>query len=80
VLAQTTYALGPRHFALLRATWRGTRWADAGNTVPKPAGWGAAVAWGWESADRRWSMVAAALGLARKDTDPSYWLLVRWRP
>lgn len=80
VLAQTTYALGPRHFALLRATWRGRRWADADNTVPKPAGWGAAVAWGWESADRRWSMVAAALGLARKDTDPSYWLLVRWRP
>lgn len=80
VLAQTTYALGPRHFALLRATWRDTRWADADNTLQRPAGWGAAVAWGWESADRRWSLVAAALGLARKDTDPNYWLLVRWRP
>jgi hypothetical protein len=80
VLAQTTYTLGPRHFALLRATWRATRWTDADNTVPRPSGWGAAVAWGWESADRRWSLVAAALGLARKDTDPSYWLLVRWRP
>ena len=80
VLAQTTYALGPRHFALLRATWRDTRWADADNTEQRPAGWGAAAAWGWESADRRWSVVAAVLGLARRDTDPSYWFLVRWRP
>jgi hypothetical protein len=55
-LGQTTWRHEGRGFSLLRLTWRGARYSDAANTILRRApGWSLALAYGTESAERRWS-------------------------
>ena len=79
VLGQTTWRYAARSFTLLRATWRGERYRDEGNSVERPAGWSLALGHGWESSDRRWSFTGTVQSDLRSGEQPTLWALLRYR-
>ena len=78
-LAQTTWRHAARSFTLLRATWRGERYADEANMVQNPSGWSLALGHGWESSDRRWSFTGTVQSDLRSGEQPTLWALLRYR-
>lgn len=59
----TTWASSARVYLSARAVWRATRYEDAANLTPRPAGWSVDLMGFWESADKHWQVGAAALNL-----------------
>ncbi len=78
-LGQTTWRHEGRGFSLLRLTWRGARFSDAANTLRREPGWSLALAYGKESADRRWSFTGTLQTGLRSGEKPTLWALVRYR-
>lgn len=78
-LGQTTWRHEGRGFSLLRLTWRGARFSDAANTILREPGWSLALAYGTESAERRWSFTGSLQTGLRSGAKPTVWALVRYR-
>ena len=79
VLGQTTWRHEARSFSLLRLTRRGLRYRDEANSVLRLPGWSLALAHGWESQDRRWSVTGTVQSGLRSGERPTLWALVRYR-
>ncbi len=79
LLGQTTWRHSARGFSLLRLTWRGQRYQDEANLIEKSPDWNLALATGWESSDRRWSVTGTLQTSLNSSDPPSVWMLLRWR-
>ncbi|EJE51464.1 Flp pilus assembly protein TadD [Acidovorax sp. CF316] len=78
-LGQTTWRHEGRGFSLLRLTWRGMRYRDEANFLQRPPGWSMALAHGWESQDRRFTLVGSLETGLRSGERPTLWALLRYR-
>jgi len=59
----STWASSARVYLSARAVYRSSRFEDAANLTPRPAGWTLDLMGFWESTDKRWQIGAAAMNL-----------------